>query len=82
MHLIQRHQAEVERALPRISIGKAAGKAGWAAELLWHASYHVQLEDGRRVHAYADDVELLSWRTVGHLGHQTLLDGMHSFCQA
>ncbi|KAK9826235.1 hypothetical protein WJX74_001814 [Apatococcus lobatus] len=49
MHLIQRHQAEVERALPRISIGKAAGKAGWAAELLWHASYHVQLEDGRRV---------------------------------
>ena len=42
-------QAEVEKALPKLSNGKAAGNAGWLAGLLRHASYHVQLEDGRRV---------------------------------
>ena len=42
-------QAEVEKALPKLSNGKAAGNAGWPAELLRRASYHVQLEDGRRV---------------------------------
>ena len=42
-------QAEVEKALPRLSSGKAAGNAGWPAELLWHALYHIQLEDGRSV---------------------------------
>ena len=42
-------QAEVEEALPKLSLGKAVGKAGWPAKLLRHASYHIQLEDGRRV---------------------------------
>ena len=42
-------QAEVETALPKLSNGKAAGNTGWPAELLRHASYHVQMEDGRRV---------------------------------
>ena len=42
-------QAEVEKALPKLSNGKSAGNVGWPAELLRHAAYHVQLEDGRRV---------------------------------
>ena len=46
-------QAEVEKALPKLSNGKAPGKAGWPAKLLRHASYHVQLEDGCRVKVLA-----------------------------
>ena len=30
-------------------MAKAAGQVGWPAELLQHASYHIQLEDGCRV---------------------------------
>ena len=42
-------QAEVEKALPKLSNGKATGRAGWPAELLRHAAYHVTLDNGRRV---------------------------------
>ncbi|RYE04530.1 MAG: reverse transcriptase family protein [Rickettsiaceae bacterium] len=41
--------AEVEKALPKLSNGKATGRAGWPAELLRHAAYHIQLDDGRRL---------------------------------
>lgn len=41
-------QVEVERALSRLSNGKAGAQAGWPAELLRYAAYHVDL-DGRRV---------------------------------
>ena len=42
-------QAEVEKALPKLSNGKATGRAGWPAELLRHAAYHVTLDNGRKV---------------------------------
>ena len=42
-------QAEVEKALPTLSNGKATGRAGWPAELLRHAAYHVTLDNGRKV---------------------------------
>ena len=41
-------QAEVEKALPKVSNGKAMGRAGWPAELLRHAAYHVTLDNGRK----------------------------------
>ena len=37
-------QAEVEKALSKLSNGKATGRAGWPAELLRHAAYHVTLD--------------------------------------
>ena len=40
--------AEVKKALPRLANGKATGQAGWPAELLRYAAYHVQLEDGSK----------------------------------
>ena len=42
-------QAEVEKALPKLSNGKATGRAGWPAALLRHAAYHVTLDNGRKV---------------------------------
>ena len=39
----------MEKALPKLSNGKATGRAGWPAELLRHAAYHVTLDNGRKV---------------------------------
>ena len=42
-------QAEVEKALPKLSNGMATWRAGWPAELLRHAAYHVTLDSGCKV---------------------------------
>ena len=42
-------QTEVEKALLKLSNGNATGRAGWPAELLRHAAYHVTLDNGRKV---------------------------------
>ena len=42
-------QAEVEKALLKLSNGKATGRAGWPAELLRHLAHHVTLDNGRKV---------------------------------
>ena len=55
IELDQAQDAEIlgeEKAFPKLSNGKATGKAGWPAELLRHATYHIQLEDGRRVNVW------------------------------
>ncbi|RYE04502.1 MAG: reverse transcriptase family protein [Rickettsiaceae bacterium] len=41
-------QQEVEFALPKLSNGKAAGRAGWPAELLRYAAQHVTMDNGSR----------------------------------
>ena len=42
-------QAEVEKALPELSIGKATGRAGWPAELSRHACHQICLDLGRKI---------------------------------
>ena len=41
-------QVEVQKALPKLSNGKALGQAGWPAELLRYSAYYVEDEHGNR----------------------------------
>ena len=54
-------QAEVEQALPKLSNGKATGRAGWPAELLRHVAYHVtfgQWAQGQSLDAFSHSCQL------------------------
>ena len=41
-------QREVEKALPKLSNGKASGSAGWPAEMLRHAAEYITMDNGSR----------------------------------